>query len=55
MSERTSYVWKKIIFGILLHVVAKNGKHVGSIINDSVIPCDKVIETTKTVPTKTIF
>ena len=30
----------------------ENGKNVGSIIGDSVITCDEVIEEIKTVPTK---
>ena len=48
---------KKIIFGILLHVVKKflvcseNGKYLASIMDDSVITCDEIIEETKTVPT----
>ena len=29
----------------------ENGKYVGGIINDSVIKCDKIIETTKIIPT----
>ena len=29
----------------------ENGKHVGSVIDDSVITCDEIIEETKTVPT----
>ena len=37
---------KKIIFGILLHVVEK----MESIIDNSVITCDEMINTTKTVP-----
>ena len=31
----------------------KNGKYLGSIIDDSVVTCDEIKETTKTVPTKT--
>ena len=30
----------------------KNGKYLGSIIDDSVITCDEIIDTTETVPTK---
>ena len=32
----------------------ENGKYIGSIIVDSVITCDEIIEETKTVPTKSI-
>ena len=32
----------------------KNGKYLASIIDDSVITCDEVINTTKTFATKTI-
>ena len=39
---------KNIIFGILLHVIQK----MVSIINNSVSMCDKVIEETRTIPTK---
>ena len=38
---------KKILFGILLHVVAK-------IIDDSVITCDGIINKTRTVGVKTV-
>ena len=31
----------------------KNGKYLGSIIDDSVVTCDEIKETTKTVSTKT--
>ena len=41
---KTSYMWKKIIFGILLNVVAKHGKYLASIIDDSVITCYEIIE-----------
>ena len=30
----------------------KNGKYTRNIIHDSVITCDKIIEETKTIPTK---
>ena len=43
---------KKIIFGILLHVLVKNGKYLGSIIDDSVIMCGETIKGTRTIPTK---
>ena len=50
---------KNIIFGILLHVIAKNGKYLATIIDNSVITCDEIIdyvaklndEETKTVTT----
>ena len=42
------------IFGILQDVVPKICKYVGSIIDDSVITWDKIIEETKTVTTKTV-
>ena len=32
----------------------ENGKYLGSIINDSLITCDEIIEATKAIPTKTI-
>ena len=32
----------------------KNGKYLASIIDDSVITCDELIETPKTVPTKNV-
>ena len=32
----------------------ENGKYVGSNIDDLVISCDKIIKTTKTIPTKTV-
>ena len=43
---------KKVIFGILATFSCKNGKYVGSIIGDSEIICDEIIDTTKTIPTK---
>ena len=33
----------------------KNGKYLASIIADSVITCDEIIETTKAAPTKTVL
>ena len=47
------------MFEILLHVVVKNGKYFASIIDDSVVMCDEIIdvdaksndEETKTIPT----
>ena len=38
---------QKIVFGVLQHAVAKI---CGSIIDDSVIVCDKIIKETKTIP-----
>ena len=32
----------------------KNGKYLGSTVDDSVITCDEIIETKKAVPTKTV-
>ena len=43
---------KKIIFGILLHVLVKNGKYLGSIIDDLVITCGETIKGTRTILTK---
>ena len=42
---------KNVIFGILLHIVIKVVNYLASIIVDSVITCDKIIEETKTVST----
>ena len=39
---------KNIIFGFLLHIVAKSDRHLVSFIDDSVITCDETIETAKT-------
>ena len=41
---------ERVIFQILLHVV-KNVKHTRSIIEDSVIMCDEIMDATKTVLT----
>ena len=30
----------------------ENGKYLATIVDDSVITCDEIIETTKTIPTK---
>ena len=35
---------KKIIFRILLHVTAKNGKYIASKMDNSAITCDEIIE-----------
>ena len=43
---------KKIMFGILLHVLVKNGKYLGSIIDDLVITCGETIKGTRTILTK---
>ena len=49
-SSKNIYV-KKIIFGVQLHVVEKFVYNLASIIEDSVITCDEIIEETKTIPT----
>ena len=41
--KKVMYV-KKIIFGILLHVIAKSEKCLASTIDDSAITCDEIIE-----------
>ena len=46
---------KQILFWILQHVVAKNGKYVESIFDNSVITSDEIIKETKTVSTKAIL
>ena len=43
---------KMIIFGILLHVGCENGKYLASIIDDSVITCDKIIKKKQTYSNK---
>ena len=49
--RRTIMRTKKIIFGVLL-----NSKYVGSIyIDNSMITCDEIIETTKSTSTKTFL
>ena len=35
---------KKIMFGILLHEIVKNGKYLASIMHDSTIMCDEISE-----------
>ena len=42
---------KKIMFGILLHVVAKMDNYLANIMYDSVIMWDEIIEETKPIPT----
>ena len=39
---------KKITFGMLLHCNCENSKCLASIIDDSVITCNEIIEKTKT-------
>ena len=44
---------KKVIFEILLHFASCwNDKYLASVIVDSEITCDKIIEETKTLPTR---
>ena len=54
VSVKNIYV-KKIIFGIQVHVVVKNKKYFTSIMDDSKIMCDEIIESygeeIKIVPT----
>ena len=33
----------------------ENGKHLRSVIGESVITCNEIVEVTKTVPTKTLY
>ena len=47
MCEK-DYTWNPSICS------CENGKNLGSIIGDSVIMCDKIIEAIKTIPTKAI-
>ena len=42
---QTHYIW----------YICENGKYLESIIADSLITCDEIIEVTKTVPTKTVL
>ena len=51
IHKTITYV-KKVIFGILLHVLAKNGNHLGSNIEDSMIKVDEIINTRKTFSIK---
>ena len=46
MCVKKDYIWNPAICSY------KNSKYVGSIIEDSVITCDEIKETTKTVPRK---
>ena len=43
---------KKVIFWILLQVVLRNGRYVGSIVDDLVLICDEVVKETKIFATK---
>ena len=43
-SVKNAMYVKKIVFGILLHVVVKNGKYLASNMDYSVIMCDEIIE-----------
>ena len=49
------HVWEKNIFGILLHLVVKIEKYLPSIMYDSAITCDEIIESydeeIKAIPT----
>ena len=38
---------KKIMFGILLQIIVKIGKYLASIMDDSAIMCDEIIESRK--------
>ena len=44
----------KVLFGILICVMGKNGKYLESIIDNPVITCDEIIDTAKTFPTKSV-
>ena len=46
-------IYVKKIFLESYYMTCKNGKYLGSIIGNSVITCDEIIEVTKTVSTKT--
>ena len=52
--KKRMYV-KMIMFGILLHVAVKMEKYLASIMDDSAMTCDEIIESnaeeTKTIPT----
>ena len=45
LCVQTHYIW----------YICENGKYLESIIADSLITCDEIIEVTKTVPTKTVL
>ena len=44
MSLKNVMYEKKIIFRILLHGSCKNGKYLGSIMDESAITCDDIID-----------
>ena len=46
MYIKRDYIWNPSTCN------CKNGKYLGSIIDDSVITCNKITELTKTIPTK---
>ena len=46
---------KKGCFGNLATCSCKNGKYAGSIIDDSIVICSKIVEETKTILTKTVL
>ena len=59
IRKKTSYVWKKTIFWILVQVLVNLAKYFGSTFDNSVITFDEVVKATKTfstkaIPTKTI-
>ena len=47
IRKKTSYVWKKTIFWILVQVLVNPAKYFGSTIDNSVITCDEVVKATK--------
>ena len=49
MCGQTHYTWYPST------CTCGNGKHLESIISDSLTTCDRIIELTKTVPTKTVL
>ena len=51
IKKKNNISAKNIIFGLLLHVIAKNDKYLASTIDDSVIMCNEIRNTTKTIPT----
>ena len=50
-SKRTSCMWKRN-FGDRETCSYKNSKYVGNMIGNSVVECDEIIDTTKTIPPK---
>ena len=47
-------VWEKYYIWNSATCSCKNGKHLASIIDDSVITCDEITDTTKSILTKTV-